>query len=314
LKEGINESGGFVRSGKWCGRRAFPTADLRRRMILRPAEFVARPQHCYGMSGIGPEANPWLSPYLLKADGAERREKRSRSEKASLKKGGEARASMLFGAPSFPIGLRAAGAELLPTFSGAVLKKCAHSDIYIGAMTTQPLLANLADASPGVPFFSLAFPCVGLRAAEAGPLPTFSGAFLKKCTRFGVNSSSMTSHPLMTDSGDAGSSLPFLPATFPCGCPSKKGAVGFLGDRGRDLGSAALYRHTLRKRRRRCLSAHGTPASSSLATRALLGAWAGLLWLMPSGGIWSGKVLHRPFRIGCFHLAKTKTFGYDDDI
>jgi hypothetical protein len=40
------------------------------------------------MSGIGPEANPRLSPYLLKADGAERREKRSRSEKASLKKGG----------------------------------------------------------------------------------------------------------------------------------------------------------------------------------------------------------------------------------
>jgi hypothetical protein len=129
LKEGINESGGSVRSGKWCGRRAFPTADLRRRMILRPAEFVAMPRHRYGMSGIGPEANPRLSPYLLKADGAERREKRSRSEKASLKKGGEARASMLFGETSFPIGLRAAGAESLPTFSGAVLKKCAHSDI-----------------------------------------------------------------------------------------------------------------------------------------------------------------------------------------
>jgi len=109
-------------------------------------------------------------------------------------------------------------------------------------MTTQPLLANLADASPGVPFFWLAFPCVGLRAAEAGPLPTFSGAFLKKCTRFGVNSSSMTGHPLMTDSGDAGSSLPFFPATFPWGCASKKRAVGFLGDRGWALGSAALYR------------------------------------------------------------------------
>ena len=156
---------------------------------------------------------------------------------------------MLFGETSFPIGLRAAGAESLPTFSGPVLKKCARSDIYIG-MTTQPLLASLADASPGVPFLSLAFPCVGLRAAEAGPLPTFSGAFLKKCTHFGVNSSSMTSHPLMTDSGDAGSSLPFFPATFPCGYASKKGAVGFLGDRGRDLGPAALYRPTLRKRRR----------------------------------------------------------------
>ena len=58
------------------------------------------PRHRYGMSGIGPEANPRLSPCLLKADGAERREKRSRSEKASLKKGGEARASMLFGASS----------------------------------------------------------------------------------------------------------------------------------------------------------------------------------------------------------------------
>ena len=196
------------------------------------------PRHRYGMSGIGPEANPRLSPYLFKkVDGAERREKRSRSEK-----GGEARASMLFGETSFPIGLRAAEAGPLPTLSRAVLKKCAHSDIYIDGMTTQPLLAELADASPGMPFFLLAFPCVGLRAAEAGPLPTFSGAFLKKCTRFGVNSSSMTSHPLMTDSGDAGSSLPFLPATFPCGCPSKKGAVGFLGDRGRDLGPAALYR------------------------------------------------------------------------
>jgi hypothetical protein len=128
LKEGINEGGGFVRSGKWCGRRAFPTADLRRRMILRPAEFVAMPRHRYGMSGIGPKANPRLSPYLLKADGVERREKRSRSEKASLKKRGKARASMLSGAPSFPISLRAAGAESLPTFSGAVLKKCAHSD------------------------------------------------------------------------------------------------------------------------------------------------------------------------------------------
>ncbi len=105
-------------------------------------------------------------------------------------------------------------------------------------MTTQPLLADLADASPGVPFFSLAFPYVGLRAAEAGPLPTFSGAFLKKCTRFGVNSSSMTG------SGDVSSSLPFFPATFPCGCAAKKGAVGFLGDRGRDLGLAALYRPT----------------------------------------------------------------------
>ena len=102
-------------------------------------------------------------------------------------------------------------------------------------MTTQPLLAELADASAGMPFFLLAFPYVGLRAAEAGLLPTFSGAFLKKCTRFGVNSSSMT------DSGDAGSSLPFFPAIFPCGCASKKGAVGFLGDRGRDLGPAALY-------------------------------------------------------------------------
>jgi hypothetical protein len=244
LKEGINESGGFVRSGKWCGRRAFPTADLRRCMILRPVEFVAMSRHRYRMSGIGPEANPRLSPYLLRADGAERRENRSRSEKASLKKGGEARASMLFGETSFPIGLRAAGAESLPTFSGAVLKKCAHSDTYIDGMTTQPLLANLADASPGMLFFSLAFPCIGLRAAEAGPLPTFSGAFLKKCTRFGVNSSSMTSHPLMTDSGDAGSSLPFFPATFPCGCTSKKRAVGFLEDRGRDLGPAALYRPT----------------------------------------------------------------------
>jgi hypothetical protein len=202
------------------------------------------PRHRYGMSGIGPETNPRLSPYLLKADGAERREKRSRSEKASLKKGGEARASMLFGETSFPIGLRAAEAGPLPTLSGAVLKKCAHSDIYRYGMTTQPLLANLADASPGVPFFSLAFPCVGLRAAEAESLPTFSGAFLKKCTRFGVNSSSMTSHPLMTDSGDAGPGFPFFPATFPCGCASKKGAVGFLGDRGRDLGPAALYRPT----------------------------------------------------------------------
>jgi hypothetical protein len=60
----------------------------------------------------------------------------------------------------------------------------------------------------------------------------------------------MASHPLMTDSGDAGSRLPFFPATFPCGCASKKGAVGFLGDRGRDLGPAALYRPTPRKRRR----------------------------------------------------------------
>jgi hypothetical protein len=68
--------------------------------------------------------------------------------------------------------------------------------------------------------------------------------FLKKCTHFGVNSSSMTSHPLMTDSGDAGPGLSFFPAAFPCGCASKKGAVGFLGDRGRDLGSAALYRPT----------------------------------------------------------------------
>ncbi len=244
MKEGINESGGSVRSGKWWGRWGFPTADLRRRMILRPAEFVAMPQQRYGMSGIRPEANPRLSPYLLKADGAERREKRSRSEKASLRKGGEARASMLFGETSFPIGLRTAGAESSPTFSGAVLKKCAHSDIHIDGMTTQPLLADLADASPGVPFFSLAFPCVGPRAAEAGLLPTFSGAFLKKCTRFGANSSSMT------DSGDAGSSLPFFPATFPCVCTSKKGAVGFLEDRGRDLGPAALSRQTLRKRRR----------------------------------------------------------------
>jgi hypothetical protein len=304
VKEGIDESGGFVRSGKWCGRRAFPTADLRRRMILRPAKFVAMPRHRYGMSGIGPEANPRLSPYLVKADGAERMEKQSRSEKASLKKGGEARASMLFGETSSPIGLRAAGAESLPTFSGAVLKKCAHSDTYIDGMTTHPLLADLAEASPRVLFFSLTFPCVGLRAAEAGPLPTFSGAFFKKCRRFGVNSSSMTSHPLMTDSGDTGSSLPFFPATFPCGCGAKKGAVSFLGDRGRDLGPAALYRQPPRKRRRRCLSAHGSPASSSLVTRVLLGAWAGLLWLIPSGGIWSGKVLNRPLRIGCFHLAK----------
>jgi hypothetical protein len=81
-------------------------------------------------------------------------------------------------------------------------------------MTTQPLLANLADASPGVLFFSLAFPCVGLRAAEAGPLPTFSGAFLKKCTHFGVNSSGMTSHHLMTSSGDAGPRLIFLSGYF----------------------------------------------------------------------------------------------------
>jgi hypothetical protein len=250
LKEGVDEGGGFVRSGKWCGMGAFPTADLRWRLILRPAEFVAMPRHRYGMSGTGPEANPRLFPSFFKANGAERREKRSRSEKASLKKGGEARASMLFGAPSFPIGLRAAGAESLPTFFGAILKKCAHSDTHIDGMATQPLLANLADASPGVSCFSLAFPCGGLRAAEAGPLPTFSGAFLKKCRRFGVNSSSMTSHPLMTDSGDTGSSLPFFPATFPSGCASKKGAVGFLEDRGRDLGPVALYRQTPRKRRR----------------------------------------------------------------
>jgi hypothetical protein len=52
----------------------------------------------------------------------------------------------------------------------------------------------------------------------------------------------MNSHPLMTDSGDAGPSLSFFPATFPCGCTSKKGAVGFLGDRERDLGPVALYR------------------------------------------------------------------------
>jgi hypothetical protein len=245
LKEGINESGGFVRSGKWCGRRAFPTADLRRRLILRLGEPVAMPQHRYGMNGIRPEANPRLSPYLLKADGAERREKRSRSER-----GGEAWASMLFGETSFPIGLRAAEAESLPTFFGAILKKCAHSDTHIDGMATQPLLANLADASPGVSCFSLAFPYVGLRAAEAGPLPTFSGAFLKKCTDFGVSSSGMTSHHLMTSSGDAGPGLFFFPATFPCGCTSKKGAVGFLGDRERDLGPVALYRQTPRKRRR----------------------------------------------------------------
>jgi hypothetical protein len=202
------------------------------------------PRHRYGMSGMGPEANPRLSPSFLRANGAERREKRSRSEKASLKKGGEARASMLFGETSFPIGLRAAGAESLPTFSGAVLKKCAHSDSYIDGMTTQPLLANLADAGPAGPFFALAFPCVGLRAAEAGPLPTFSGAFLKKCTRFGVSRGGMTSHYLMTSSGDAGPGLFFFGATFPCGCTSKKGAVGFLGDRWRDLGPAALYRPT----------------------------------------------------------------------
>jgi hypothetical protein len=88
LKEGINESGGSVRTGKWCGRRGFPNTDLRRRMILRLADFVAMRQHRYGMSGIGPEANPRLSPSFLRANGAERREKRSRSEKASLKKGG----------------------------------------------------------------------------------------------------------------------------------------------------------------------------------------------------------------------------------
>ncbi len=86
------------------------------------------PQHRYGMSGIGPEADPRHSPSFLRANGAVRREKRSGSEKASLKKGGEAPASMLFGETSFPIGLRAAGAESLPTFSGAVLKKCAHSE------------------------------------------------------------------------------------------------------------------------------------------------------------------------------------------
>ena len=205
-------------AGNNGGRRALPTADLHRRMILRLGKLVAMPQHRYGMSGIEPKVNPRLSPYLLKADGAERREKRSRSEK-----GGEAQASMLFGAPSFPIGLRAAEVESLPIFSGAVLKKCAHSDTYIDGMTTQPLLADLADASPGVPFFLLAFPYVGLRAAEAGLLPTFSGAFLKKCTRFGVNSSSMT------DSGDAGSSLPFFPGTFPWGCAAKKGGCEFSG-------------------------------------------------------------------------------------
>jgi hypothetical protein len=250
LKEGINESGGFVRSGKWCGRRAFPTADLRRRMILRPAEFVAMPRHRYGMSGIGPEANPRLSPSFLRANGAERREKRSRSEKASLKKGGEARASMLFGETSFPIGLRAAGAESLPTFSGAVLKKCAHSDIYIDGMTTQPLLANLADASPGVPFFSLAFPCVGLRAAEAGPLPTFSGAFLKKCTRFGVNSSSMTSHPLMTDSGDAGSAYLSFRLLFLADARLRRGLWVFWEIGGGTWGLLPFTAQPPRKRRR----------------------------------------------------------------
>jgi hypothetical protein len=36
--------------------------------------------------------------------------------------------------------------------------------------------------------------------------------------------------------------------------------------------------------------------------------------LIPSGGVWTGKVLYRPLRIGCFHLTKTKTFGYEDDI
>ena len=109
-------------------------------------------------------------------------------------------------------------------------------------MTTQPLLANLADASHGVPLFSLAFPYVGLGATEVGPLPTFSGDLLKKCTHFGVSRGGMTSHYLMTSSGDAGPGLFFFPATFLCGCTSKKGAVGFWGDRGRDLGPAALYR------------------------------------------------------------------------
>jgi hypothetical protein len=85
-------------------------------------------QHRYGMSGIGPEANPRLFLSFLRANGAERREEWSGSKKASLKKGGEARASMLFEAPSFPIGLWAAKAGPLPTLSEAVLKKCAHRD------------------------------------------------------------------------------------------------------------------------------------------------------------------------------------------
>jgi hypothetical protein len=217
---------------------------------------------------------------------------------------------MLFGETSFPIGLRAAGAESLPTFSGAVLKKCAHSDTYIDGMTTQPLLANLADVSPGVPFFSLAFPCVGLRAAEAGPLPTFSGAVLKKCTHFGVNSSGMTGHPLMTDSGDAGPGVSFFPAAFPCGCASKKGAVGFWGDRGRDLGPAALYRPN---------SPQKTPMMNSYK---LIAGYEGSLrcmgWAIMVDSLWwdleRESAASAVPKIGCFHLAKTKTFGYEDDI
>ena len=57
--------------GNSGGRRALPTADLHRRMILRLGKLVAMPQHRYGMSGIEPKVNPRVSPYLLKADGAE---------------------------------------------------------------------------------------------------------------------------------------------------------------------------------------------------------------------------------------------------